>query len=269
MLEQQIIKQNQRLQTANQKLTQVDQMKTEFLANISHELRTPLSIIMAYTDSLRDASLSEEERMSFLGVIADNGANLLSLINDLLDLSKLEVSGQSLNMSLSHVHDVITSIWPEMEKLARKKNLNVSFNRGTHVPIAYFDNNQIVRVFQCLIQNAIKFTKAGGLVTVSTGHDDNEVWIQVEDTGTGIHKDELDNIFETFQQVDGSSSRQAGGLGIGLALARHIVELHKGRLWVESEFAVGSKFTVALPLDSEQVFLQGIPKWEEVTQETP
>jgi PAS domain S-box-containing protein len=255
MLEQQIIHQNQRLQEVNRKLRQVDQMKTEFLANISHELRTPLSIIMAYSESLREPDLSERDRLSFLDVISENGANLLTLINNLLDLSKLEISGQSLNMSLSHVHDVINSIWPRMEELAGDKGVNLSFEAGKDVPVTYFDNNQLVRVIQCLIQNAIKFTDKSGYVEVTTIYKDDEIWIQVLDTGTGIHKDEVDHIFETFHQVDGSSSRKAGGLGIGLALARHIVELHKGKLWVDSEFGIGSTFTVSLPLDTEEVFL--------------
>jgi len=255
MLEQQIIRQNQRLQAANQKLTQVDQMKTEFLANISHELRTPLSIIMAYTDSLRDPDMSEEDRLGFLQVISENGTNLLTLINNLLDLSKLEVDGQSLSTSLSHVHDVMNSIWPEMEKIAKDKDLNLAFEPGTNIPVTYFDNNQIVRVFQCLVQNAIKFTDRGGFVRVSTAREGKEVWIRFSDTGSGIQSGELEDIFQTFHQVDGSSSRKAGGLGIGLTLARHIVELHKGKLWAESQVGLGSTFTVALPLDTEEIFI--------------
>jgi PAS domain S-box-containing protein len=257
MLEKQIINQNQRLQAANEKLMQVDQMKTEFLANISHELRTPLSIIMAYTDSLRGSDLSDEKRLEFLSVISDNGASLLALINNLLDLSRLEASGQSLSISLSHVHDVIKSIWPDMVNLAEDKKLSLTFSPALDIPVTYFDNSQLVRVFQCLIQNAIKFTEPGGYVTVTSHHEGEEVWIQITDTGGGIHKDELEHIFETFHQVDASSSRKAGGLGIGLTLARHVVELHKGRLWAESEFGVGSTFTVALPLDTEEVFLTG------------
>jgi len=257
MLEQQIIRQNQRLQAANEKLTQVDQMKTEFLANIGHELRTPLSIIMAYTDSLRHPGLTDGERQEFLDVISTEGTNLLTLINNLLDLSRLEASGQSLSMSLSHIHDVIKSIWPEMQRLADKKKIDLSFHPAQNIPVTYFDNNQLARVLQCLIQNAIKFTEPGGCVTVTSSNKDDEIWTQVKDTGTGIHNDQLGHIFDTFHQVDATSSRKAGGMGIGLTLARHIVELHKGRLWAESEFGVGSTFTIALPLDTEEVFLTG------------
>lgn len=257
MLEQQIIAQNQNLQEVNKKLRRVDLMKTEFLANISHELRTPLSIIIAYSDSLRDPDLSDEERAKFVDVISANGANLLTLINNLLDLSKLEISEQMLSISLSHIHDVIKSIWPQMEELAREKELNLSFHPADDIPVTYFDNSQIVRVVVCLVQNAIKFTEKDGYVEVSTANKDGEIWVQVMDTGTGIHKDEVGQIFDTFHQVDGSSSRMVGGLGIGLALARHIVEMHKGRLWVDSEYGIGSTFTLALPVDTEDVFLGG------------
>lgn len=256
MLEQQIIYQNQRLQSANRKLTEVDRMKTEFLANTSHELKTPLSIIMAYSDSLRDSDLSDANRLGFANVIRENGEHLLSLINNLLDLSKLEISGQSLHMSLSHVHDAIKSIWPDIEKQAKQKEIALSFVPGEYVPVTYFDNGQIVRVFHCLFQNAIKFTDKNGQVKVTTSQRVSEIWIQCTDTGTGIHNEELERVFDTFHQVDGSSSRKVGGLGIGLSLARHIVELHKGRLWVESEFGVGSTFTVALPVDTEEVLLR-------------
>ena len=242
-------------------------MKTEFLANISHELRTPLSIIIAYSESLHDRRLKAEDRERFVDVIDENGQNLLTLINNLLDLSKLEISGQLLSMSLSHVHDVINSIWPQMEKHAEEKGLKVTFHPGVKVPVTYFDNTQVVRVLQCLMQNAIKFTESGGSVRVNTLREDEEVWIQVRDTGSGVRSEELESIFETFHQADGSSSRKWGGLGIGLAMARHIVELHKGKLWVESDIGQGSTFTVALPLDTEDIFLKDQVEEETVVED--
>jgi PAS domain S-box-containing protein len=256
MLEQQIIKQNRHLQDINKKLTDVDKMKTEFLANISHELRTPLSIIIAYSESLRASNLPDETRRQFIDVIVENGANLLQLINNLLDLSKLEASGRALNMSLSHIHDVIKAVWPKMQQKAQSKGIELSFLADPKVPVTYLDNSQIVQVLSCLIQNAIKFTDAGGSIRVDTVYTGNEIWVKVKDTGTGIPEEELPHIFNTFRQVDGSTSRRWGGMGIGLALAKHIVELHKGRLWVESKCGTGSTFTVALPVETEPVFLE-------------
>ncbi|MEE9269532.1 MAG: ATP-binding protein [Candidatus Krumholzibacteria bacterium] len=267
MLEQQIIYQNKNLQEVNRKLTQVDQMKSEFLANISHELRTPLSIIIAYTESLKDPSLSAENREKFLAVLEENGEHLLALINNLLNLSKLEISAQRLNMSLSHVHDVIRSIWSRMEKLAKENSVRLTFKPGANVPVVYLDNSQVVQVVTSLIQNAIKFTDHGGAVTVRTEVRQGEILIKITDTGQGIRDDKLATIFDTFQQLDGSSSRKWGGMGIGLALAKHIVELHKGKLTVESKVGKGSTFTVTLPVDTEDEFLQGIMQAADPVQE--
>ncbi len=258
MLEHQIIVQNRNLQDINKKLRDVDEMKTEFLANISHELRTPLSIIIAYSESLKDPTLPEDSRKQFLEVITENGANLLTLINNLLDLSKLEISGQRLNTSLAHIHDVIKSVLAQMGKRAQAKNISLEFVAGPDIPVTYLDINQIIQVISCLVQNAIKFTNMGGSVGVRTIFTGEEIQVKVTDTGMGIREEEIAHIFETFHQVDGSSSRQWGGLGIGLALAKHIVELHRGRIWAESQYGGGSTFTVALPIETEPAFLEAV-----------
>lgn len=247
MLEQQIILQNKNLQEANRKLREVDQMKCEFLANISHELRTPLSIIIAYAESLRDDSLTGEDRSAFLDVIAESGQNLLRLIDDLLDLSKLEASEGTINRSLTHMHDIVRSLWTRIKPLAVEKEIRLSFEPGEGVPVVNVDNRRIIQVLMSMIHNAIKFTDPGGFVSVRTWGADNGVVVAVEDNGPGIAADEAPRVFDTFRQVDGSSTRERGGLGIGLAMARHIVEQHGGRIWVESEEGNGSTFYVWLP----------------------
>lgn len=254
-LERKITSQNQHLHQINRKLREVDSMKTEFLANISHELRTPLSIILAYSESMRDESISHDDRNRFLDVISENGETLLNLINNLLDLSKLEISGAMLNVTLAHIHDVIRSVWPQTERAAREKGITLSFQPGDGIPVIYFDTKQIMKVISCLLHNAVKFTGSGGSVRISTELEENEILVKVTDTGMGIPYEAIPHIFATFHQVDGSSSRKWGGMGIGLALAKHIIGLHKGRLWVDSEVDRGSEFTVALPVDSEQAIL--------------
>lgn len=256
-LERQITSQNLHLHQVNRKLREVDSMKTEFLANISHELRTPLSIILAYSESMRDDSITQEDRTKFLDVISENGETLLNLINNLLDLSKLEISGAMLNVTLAHVHDVIRSVWPQTEKAAREKGIMLLFQPGDNIPVMYLDTKQIMKVISCLLHNAVKFTNSGGSIRIVTEREDNEILIKVTDTGMGIPYEAIPHIFATFHQVDGSSSRKWGGMGIGLALAKHIIGLHKGRLWVDSEVDRGSEFTVALPIDGEQMMLQG------------
>ena len=253
MLEQQIILQNKNLQDANQRLREVDGMKTEFLANISHELRTPLSVIIAYTEAMRDGLVGEVDRKHFLDVIAENGEHLLRLINDLLDLSKLEVSGAMLSFTLSHIHDVIRGLWPKIDAAAAVKGIEVSFKPGYEIPVVYIDNKRISQVVTCLAQNAIKFTDKGGRVDVATRRSDEGVVVQVTDTGAGIPDEQISQVFDTFRQIDGSSTRRWGGLGIGLAIAKHIVELHGGKIWVESRAGVGSTFAFMIPVENDDV----------------
>jgi PAS domain S-box-containing protein len=188
MLEQQIILQNKNLQDANQRLREVDEMKTEFLANISHELRTPLSVIIAYTEALRDGLVNEQDRAHFLEVIAENGQGLLRLINDLLDLSKLEVSGAMLSFTLSHIHDVIRVVWPKVTTLAGSKGIEVTFKPGYEIPVVYIDNKRISQVVMSLATNAVKFTERGGKIELSTRRSPEGVVVQVTDTGAGIRK---------------------------------------------------------------------------------
>ena len=253
MLEQQIILQNKNLQDANQRLREVDEMKTEFLANISHELRTPLSVIIAYTEALRDGLVNDQDRKHFLEVIAENGQGLLRLINDLLDLSKLEVSGAMLSFTLSHIHDVIRVLWPKVTSSADSKGIEVLFKPGYEIPVVYIDNKRISQVVMSLATNAVKFTERGGKIEISTRRSPEGVVVQVTDTGAGIPEAQLASIFDTFRQLDGSSTRRAGGLGIGLAIAKHIIELHGGKIWVESKQGVGSTFCFMIPVETDEV----------------
>ncbi|NIM19707.1 MAG: PAS domain S-box protein [Candidatus Latescibacteria bacterium] len=271
MLEQQIIRQNKNLQDINKKLKELDEMKTEFLARITHELKTPLSIILAYSESLRHADLPAEEQEKFLDVIDEQGQSLLSLIDNLLDLSNLEISTTMLNVTLGHLHDVIRSIWPQVERSARAKDISISFQPGYDIPVTYLDNKRILQVLSCLVNNAIKFTDSGRSIEVRTKVDDGEIWVEVADTGEGIPAEKIPGIFDTFHQIDGSISRRWGGMGIGLAMAKHIIDLHGGKIWVESEVGMGSIFTFSLPVEVGSDFLpelyrgeQAIPVEEEL-----
>ncbi len=261
-MEEQIIRQNKHLQEVNRKLREMDEMKTEFLARISHELRTPLSIVLAYTESLRQENLDREKQQEFLGVVYEQGQSLLGLIDNLLELSNLEISVTMLNISLSHIHDVIKAIWPGAEAAAKTRDIELTFEPGYDIPVSYLDNKRMMQVLNCLVGNAIKFTESGGTVQVRTRMQEGSIWIEVMDTGEGIPADKISNIFDTFHQIDGSSSRKWGGMGIGLTMVKHIVELHGGKIWVESEYGRGSLFTVSLPLDTAIEFLPDVPRNE-------
>jgi len=254
MLEQQIIMQNKNLQGANRKLRELDRMKGEFLSSINHELRTPLSVILAYSESLRDQELTPKQHREFLDIVIESGHNLLRLIDDLLDFSSLELSGAMLSVSLSHVHDVVRAALRDAERPAAEKSIKITFKPGDGVPAVKIDNRRMVQVVWCLVHNAIKFTNPGGNVEIRTTWGDDGVCVQIEDDGTGIASDQLSRIFEPLQQADGSSTRRWGGLGIGLAMAKHIVELHGGRIWVESELGRGSVFSFVLPINTDDQF---------------
>ncbi len=254
MLEQQIIMQNKNLQDANRKLRELDRMKGEFLSSINHELRTPLSVILAYSESLRDQKLAPEQHREFLDIVIESSHNLLRLIDDLLDFSSLELSGAMLSVSLSHVHDVVRAALRDADRPAAEKSIKITFKPGDGVPAVKIDNRRMVQVVWCLVHNAIKFTNPGGNVEIRTTWGDDEVCVQIEDDGTGIASDQLSRIFEPLQQADGSSTRRWGGLGIGLAMAKHIVELHGGRIWVESELGRGSVFSFVLPINTDDQF---------------
>lgn len=261
-MEEQIIRQNKHLQEVNRKLMEMDEMKTEFLARISHELRTPLSIILAYTESLRQEDLDRDKQQEFLSVVYEQGQSLLGLIDNLLELSNLEISVTMLNISLSHIHDVIKAIWPGAETAAKTGGIELTFEPGYDIPVSYLDNKRMIQVLNCLVGNAIKFTENGGTVQVRTRMQEGSIWIEVMDSGEGIPPDKISNIFDTFHQIDGSSSRKWGGMGIGLTMVKHIVELHGGKIWVESEYGRGSLFTVSLPLDTAIEFLPEVARAE-------
>jgi signal transduction histidine kinase len=217
---------------------------------------------LAYTESLKQEDLDQKRQQEFLTVVYEQGQNLLGLIDNLLELSNLEISVTMLNISLSHIHDVIKAIWQEAERTAQAKDIRIAFEPGYDVPVSYLDNKRMIQVLNCLVGNAIKFTGSGGAVSVRTKVRKDHIWIEVMDTGEGIPLDKIPNIFDAFHQIDGSISRRWGGMGIGLAMVKHIVELHGGKIWVESEHGRGSLFTVSLPLDTAAELLPETPDRE-------
>jgi PAS domain S-box-containing protein len=254
ILQEKITIQNSELKKINKKLLDVDQIKSEFLGRISHELRTPLSIIMAYTSTLLEDKgqiIDPETRMEFLSVVDAQSNKLLVLINDLLDLSKVEISETMLNISEGSINDVARISVRLAEPAARHKEVELRTNFDMGIPITSFDPIRIRQVCMSLLHNAIKFSKSGGCVVVSTSQTENEVIVSISDTGPGIDDEDFSLIFENFTQVDGGLARSSEGIGIGLRLVKHYVELHWGRVWVKSEKDKGSIFYFSLPKDSK------------------
>ena len=243
----------QEIQEKNEQLETASRYKSQFLANMSHELRTPLNGILGLTEMILDKIYGEvpEKIRSALEDVQASGRHLLGLINDVLDLSKIEAGRVTLSLQEYSMREVAQAVYTAMQPLAAAKNLALRVTTPPNLPAGKGDQRRIAQVLLNLVGNAIKFTESGD-VRVEMGNSDGSFLVSVSDNGPGIALAHQDRIFEEFQQVDGSSSRAKGGTGLGLAIAKRIVEMHGGRIWVESKVGAGSTFTFTLPARVER-----------------
>ncbi len=249
------------LETANKELRELDKLKSTFLANMSHELRTPMNAIIGYTDLLLDrvdGPINEEQEKSLKKVIA-NARHLLQLINDVLDISKIESGKMKLSPKEIDIKWLIESVLPTFEPLIQQKNLSLSINIPETMPLIYGDEDKIKQILINLLSNAIKFTHKGGINInakisergVKAGAEPLFAEICIEDTGIGIKEEDIGKIFDKFVQVDLTTVRQYEGTGLGLSIARGLVSLHKGMIWATSKIGEGSKFCFTIPIKKE------------------
>ena len=231
----------------------VNRHKSEFLANMSHELRTPLNAILGYTELILDHIYGEvpEKIHEVLQRLEKNGRHLLNLINDVLDLSKIEAGRLTLSLNDYSMADVIQTVSTSLEPLAVEKNLSLKIDVTADLPTGKGDEQRIAQVILNLIGNAIKFTNEGG-IKVKASVAKEKFRVAVTDTGPGIADTDQQKIFEEFQQVNGSSTRKKGGTGLGLSISKKIVEMHGGCIWVESAPGKGSTFLFTLPIRVEK-----------------
>lgn len=238
------------LQKTNIALKRANKLKSEFLANMSHELRTPLNAIIGFSEVLRDKISGDlnVEQLDFVNDIHGSGQHLLQMINDILDLSKIEAGKIEINYEEFFIPDAIKEVRDVINGIAYKKNIKVSVQLAENVGMITADRLKFKQVLYNLLSNSIKFTPEMGSVLIEGKLNTNEVLISVADTGIGIKKEHHEEIFDEFYQIDGSHTREYEGTGLGLALTRRIVSLHGGRIWVESEENKGSKFSFTLPI---------------------
>jgi signal transduction histidine kinase/HAMP domain-containing protein len=227
--------------------------KSQFLANMSHELRTPLNAILGYTELIIDSIYGEvpEKIREVLERVEKSGRHLLGLINDVLDLSKIEAGQLTLSLTDYSMHDVVQTVFTAVESLAAEKRLALKVSVPPDLPPAKGDERRLAQVLLNLVGNAIKFTEEGE-VRVQAAVSDSGFVVSVADTGPGIAEADQQKIFEEFQQADGSSTRKKGGTGLGLSIAKRIIELHGGRIWVESRPGAGSIFRFTVPVRVER-----------------
>jgi signal transduction histidine kinase len=237
----------------SRQLEVASQHKSQFLANMSHELRTPLNAILGYTELIVDGiygDVSDKARAT-LERIQSNGRHLLGLINDVLDLSKIEAGQLTLSLADYSIKDVVHNVYGAVESLATAKNLALKVELPKELPMAHGDERRLTQVLLNLVGNAIKFTDMGE-VAIKTSTADGAFTVAVRDTGPGIPEADQGKIFEEFQQADSSPTKKKGGTGLGLSIAKRIIEMHGGRLWVESELGQGSTFCFTVPVKVER-----------------
>jgi len=241
--------QNLELEIRRQEVEEANRLKSQFLSNMSHELRTPLNSIMALSKVLilqTKQKISEEE-VSYLKIIERNGKNLLALINDILDLSKIEAGRMDLNPKIFFPRSTADTILESLTPLAGEKGIQMDSAFPEKFPPIESDEARVHQILQNIIGNAVKFTDRGS-VTITGRNDKENIYISVADTGIGIPQEQLRNIFEEFRQVDGSSSREFEGTGLGLAIAYKSAKMLGGDITVESVLENGSTFILALPI---------------------
>ena len=233
----------------NRQLEQSSRYKSEFLANMSHELRTPLNAIMGFSEILLDLTmnLTAGERTEFLRNIHSSGQHLLGLINDILDLAKIEAGKMDLHPEEMPVMAALQEITAILDPMARQQGLQLRTVGAVDAGVIKADRSKFKQVLYNLLSNAVKFTPAPGTITVSVKDSPEQLTVSVEDTGIGMKPEDLPKLFREFEQIDGSYTRRYQGTGLGLALCRRFVEMHGGRIWAESQFGKGSIFTFTIP----------------------
>jgi signal transduction histidine kinase len=240
---------NQEIAEKSRQIEVASQHKSEFLANMSHELRTPLNAVIGFSEVLTDRMFGElnEKQEEYLKDIHASGTHLLSLINDILDLSKIEAGRMELELTDFHLPMALENALTLVRERAGRRRISLQMRIDEQLGEVRADERKIRQVVLNLLSNAIKFTPEGGRIEVTAVPKDGFVEVSVNDTGVGIAPEDQEAVFEEFRQV-GTAEKKAEGTGLGLTLCRKFIELHHGRIWVKSQVDVGSTFTFSLPV---------------------
>ena len=268
-----LMEKNQQLKEGNEKLQELDRVKSNFLAMVSHELRTPLTSIIGYAEMLHEGMAGElnPEQRDYVGTIMDKGENLLQMISSLLDISRIEAGQVRLALTEVSLGEVAASAISSVLPQISKKRVDFSQQLAEGLPALTADHEKIKQILINLLGNAVKFTPEEGTIRLEIDRyfgprgpahlakalpvfergEEDFIRVQVIDSGIGIAEDQLEQVFDSFYQIDSSSTREYGGTGLGLAIVRNFVEAHRGVVWVESRPSEGARFTVLLPTARE------------------
>ncbi|MEM7801002.1 MAG: ATP-binding protein [Chloroflexota bacterium] len=239
----------EQIETA-ERLRELDSLKTEFLANMSHELRTPLNSIIGFADVLLegiDGELNDRMRED-ITMIRDGGRHLRNLIGDILDMAKVEAGKMELSYSTIDIKRIAEEVMGQISSLTKGKEVDVVLEIANDLDQMEADRTRVTQILFNLLSNAAKFTEKGSIIITMSRSANDHLRCAVSDSGIGIKEEDLSLVFEQFRQVGGMTHRTAGGTGLGLPITKNLVELHGGKIWVESTYGVGTTFTFTLPL---------------------
>ncbi|MFA5315938.1 MAG: ATP-binding protein [Dehalococcoidales bacterium] len=245
-----LIKTNQELIEKGKALETASHFKSRFLANMSHELRTPLNAVIGFSELMLDGTLGKtnDTQQQCLVDIHNSGQHLLALINDVLDLSRIEAGRLEMNLEKLDLAEVISEVVPTIKPMLDKNDLKLNISLEPGLPAVSADRNRLKQIIINLMSNAIKFTLPGGRITIKATRRDDWCRVSVIDNGIGIRQEDQARVFEAFTQLDTHPEGRKEGTGLGLTITRHFVEMGSGRLWLASEYGKGSNFTFTLPV---------------------
>jgi signal transduction histidine kinase len=244
----------QRQAETAERLREVDRLKSEFLANMSHELRTPLNSIIGYSEVLLDGIDGDlsEDAVEDVKAIHSSGQHLLYIINDILDLAKIEARQMQLDRQEVELAQFAQEVIHAAEILVKNKPVELRLEQAANIPTIYADPVRLRQIIWNILSNAVKFTEQGTVTVQLDMANDEMAAVRVTDTGIGIRNEDLPLVFDQFRQVDGSSTRRAGGTGLGLTITRQLVQLHGGEIHAESSLGTGSTFWFTMPVYSSE-----------------
>ena len=229
-------------------IERLERVRQEFLSNISHELRTPLTSIMAFVETLEDGAIDDKENnRRFLGVIRRNSERMHALIADILELSMIESGKVSIDVRQVNLGHMVDEVFASLSSKAAEREVHLK-NRVPVDARVTADPGRLEQMLTNLVDNAIKFNRQNGSVTVSLASDETQQRISVEDTGEGIVPEHVDRVFERFYRIDRGRTREVGGTGLGLAIVKHLARLHGGEISVSSQLGIGTSFVIELPV---------------------
>lgn len=242
------------IQKANEELKKLDELKSQFFANVSHEVRTPLTSIIAPIQSLSQGDVGDltKEQLNLVEQVYRNSLRLLDMINQMLDFSKIDARQMKTILEELDLTEIVKDMIAIFSEVAERKGIKLRYVKKSEIPLVYIDKNKFERILSNLIRNAIKFTEVGSIV-IRLKCEKDMVSVEVEDTGIGIPADHLPHIFERFRQVDGSTTRRFEGTGLGLTIVKESANLMKGKVSAESELGKGTTFKVEFPTNLQDV----------------